>query len=94
VRHAPFRLALVASLIALVAGVSPASARLSAGPTGGALARQPGPLLNEAAPFNRPAGRDPGFTIHNLRARSTAVVPVRGPLLNEAAPFDQPPDRP
>ena len=96
--HGPSRIVLVASLAALAMTASQASAQVAAGQSvrglghrNSVLSRQPGPLLNQAAPFNRPPG--PDAVLGRPSAHEAVVLRWIGSLLNEAAPFNQPPGR-
>jgi hypothetical protein len=98
--HGPSRIVLVASLAALAMTASQASAQVTAGQSvrslghrNSVLPRQPGPLLNQAAPFNRPPGPD-AVSVRGRPSAHEAMVPRWiGSLLNESAPFNQPPGR-
>jgi hypothetical protein len=83
VRHRYARLALVAVVAALAAPVGQATA---AKPP----VRQPGPLLNQAAPFNQPPGPGPRVIAARASAATRIRMPVHGSLINEAAPFNAP----
>ena len=78
------RLLLIASLAALAAPTSQATA-------GQPPVRRSGPLLNEAAPFNQPPGPGPRVTAARVVSATPTRAPLYGSLINEAAPFNSPP---
>jgi hypothetical protein len=84
VRHRRSRLALLAGIAVLAAPVGQSTAGL-------APVRQPGPLLNLAAPFNQPPGPGPRVTAAGVVVATPTRSHVRGrSLIDEAAPWNAP----